>query len=184
MAIVPGSLDETSEFMRKHPEWMWSVDRRRFSRVVGSHWAGGLPRSRHQEICGKPTSFPDRAIPRYWAKWIFFRRYCYRPETLLCEDQRFVAAFIPLPVVLRICPTSLWMCEEHFICERFLSLATPTAKFSFDAFSQRDASIGHPRVGQRAAKMLLDWVAVSTGLNYRLLRHRAQPITAEERGVA
>jgi glycosyltransferase involved in cell wall biosynthesis len=178
----PDRLMKQVEFMGKHPE----VD------VVGGQMlifkGSGEPIGRrhapiqHQEICRMPTDQFQMAHPTFFGRWVFFKRHRYRPVARLCEDQDLLlrsyrdGCFANLPYLV-------YGYREERIDLRKIAIARRAyGKILFDAFSQqRRVDLALRGVTVQAAKMLLDWVAVTSGLNYRLLRHRALPLAASER---
>ena len=178
----PERLTKQVEFMGKHPE----VD------VLGGQMlifkGSGIPIGRrhapmrHHEICRKPTDGFPMSHPTFLGKAAFLRQYRYRLVALLCEDQDLLLrsyrdnCFANLPEIL--CGYR----EERIDLKKIATARCAYSRILFHTFAQqRRIDLAMRAVTMQAAKMLLDVAAVSTGLNYRLLRHRASPITAQER---
>ena len=178
----PDRLIQQVEYMVEHP----AVD------VLGGQMlvfkGSGIPLGRrfaplrHPEICRKPTDGFPMSHPSFLGKAAFFRHYRYRPAALLCEDQDLLlrsyrdSCFANLPDIV------YGYREEHIDLGKIAITRRTYSQILFHAFVQQGRlDLALRAVTLQATKMLLDVVAVRTGLNYHLLRHRAAPITAQER---
>lgn len=178
----PDRLMRQVEFMEKHPD----VDLVGGQLLVFSSHGRPLGRRyyplQHEEICRNPARGFPFAHATLLGKLEFFKRYRYRPVALLCEDQDLLlrayshSRFANLGEIVYGYYTDRVDLKKAWVARRALS------QILWRTFLEKGQINWAVRaVTMQAAGMLLDWMAVSTGLNYRLLRHRAAAITAQER---
>jgi glycosyltransferase involved in cell wall biosynthesis len=137
---------------------------------------------RHSVICAKPFSGFPIAHPTYVGRIEWFRKYGYRQGALRCEDQDLLlrsyrsSRFANIPEIL------LGYREDKVQLKKILKGRWYFGKtVANEYFRRRQLGIGLGAVLEQILKGMVDCIAVTSGLNYRLLRHRAQPITDEER---
>lgn len=135
----------------------------------------------HHEICAKPLSGFPMMHPTYMGRTEWFRRYGYRQEATRCEDQDMLfrsyrySTFADLPEIL------LGYREERIDAQKILLGRRYFAQALFTELRRQDRlDLAMRVVIEQALKGMVDGLAVLTGLDYKLLRHRAQPFTAEE----
>ena len=161
----------------------------------------------HGAITARPTGGFPMAHPTYMGRLGFFQRFRYRAAAIKCEDQDLLLrASAPPPqadmripllkaqdqdLLLRAYKYSkfanvpevlLGYREEVLDLDKILTTRRYYLKSMVFEFQRR----GRPDLAARAAvsqgfKALVDVVAVRSGLGYHLLRHRAQPISLDER---
>jgi glycosyltransferase involved in cell wall biosynthesis len=178
----PERLEKQVQFLIQHPD----VDLVGGGMMVfaseGMPVGKRSPPLRHEQICRKPwTGFP-MAQPTFMGRIGWFRLHKYNASFPLAQDQDLLlrsyrsSRFANLPeIVTGYREDRLsWMrlargrnCLTHGICRQL-------------------GVEGRPRlipeaVLLQAFKSILDGISVLTGLDYRLLRHRARFITGEER---
>ena len=118
--------------------------------------------------------------PTYMGQLEWFRRYCYRKETR-CEDQDLLlrsyrtSQFANMPKIL------LGYREEHITLRKILGRRYFAQVFLAESRRQGRSGLAMRVVAEQALKGMVDSFAVACGLNYRVLRHRAQPITPQEK---
>jgi glycosyltransferase involved in cell wall biosynthesis len=132
----------------------------------------------HDEICAHPqTGFP-MAHPTWMGPIDWFRRNPYRTDAIRMEDKE---------LLFRTHACSKFAClNETLLAYRENSLSASklrVARINFIRVLARNEGkvCSTPAVlcgifGQ-LARAVLDFVAISTGLTYTLLRHRARPIS-------
>lgn len=172
----PERFARQTEFLSVHPD----VDLVGAAMVV---FAGdGEPVGRyevktaHEQICARPWAGFHLPHPTWMGRTAWFRRYLYDSSALKAQDQGLLV--------------------RAYGSSRFAALAEPLLGYRQDAlglgkvlagryhFSR--ALLGHaPRLALRGvagqlAKAAYDTVAISTGLERRLLQHRARPLPANE----
>ena len=176
----PGRLELQLEFLRSHPE----VDLvgggllvfGKGGRVIGRR----IPPESHREICRRPYSGFPMAHPLFFGKASWFQIWRYSPQVRFGCDQDLLlrsyrsSRFANLPDVL------LGYREERVMlrkCYRYrISMCRGlVARPESGSLSRRALGIA-----LHAAKFMADTLAVSTGLRYHLLRHRARPVTGAE----
>jgi glycosyltransferase involved in cell wall biosynthesis len=161
----------------------------------------------HHAITAHPTGGFPMAHPTYLGHLAFFQRFRYRAEAIKCEDQDLLlrASAPPSPagtgisllkaqdqdLLLRAYKYSkfanvpevlLGYREDALNLNKILTTRRYYLKSMVYEFQRR----GRPDMAVRATlsqglKALVDIVAVRSGLEYLLLRHRAQPISLAER---
>jgi glycosyltransferase involved in cell wall biosynthesis len=137
----------------------------------------------HEDICRHPTAGFPMAQPTFLGRTEFFRRFGYQPSKVRSEDQDLLlrayssAHFANVPDIL------LGYNEEQLDLGKFLHGRMHLVRSLIAEFGQRQGRwdlVLSGLLGQ-VAKGSVDIVAVGTGLRYRLLRHRAQPLPDVER---
>jgi glycosyltransferase involved in cell wall biosynthesis len=134
----------------------------------------------HTEICGRPWAGFHLPHPTWMGRIEWFRSHRYDAKAVRAEDQE---------LLLRTYSTSCFSClpeilqgyrEDQLVLRNILR-----GRYSFtiavlrDFFEQKRylTAIGGA-LGQ-CTKALVDVLAISTGLNHRILRHRARPARTE-----
>jgi hypothetical protein len=159
---------------------------------------------RHEEICTRPGAGFPLIHPTYLGRIGFFREFGYCPSAVRCEDQDLLlrsfetrvgnsnkmraqdqdlllrsyrgARFANVPEIL------LGYREDRLDLKKLLA-----SRYYFMGSVRTELlRQGRPFVAARAAaaqvlKATADLVAIGTGLNHKLLRHRARPVTEPER---
>jgi hypothetical protein len=138
----------------------------------------------HDEICRRPWAQFPLGHPTWMGRKEWFRRYLYREDAFRMEDQDLLlrswqtSRFGAVPELL------VGFREESISLRKLL-----TGRLNYCRALLREArTSGIDRylllgVPAHMAKSIIDVVAVGTGLNYRLLRGRARPVTPETSGV-
>ena len=178
----PERLERQLAYLESHPD----VD------LIGAailvFGQGGTPlgkrvvRADHEAICSTPASGFGVAHPTYVGRLEWFRRHWYREQALRCEDQDLLlrtyrcSRFANVPEIL------LGYREETIALGKLLPARRFLARAMFTEFRrQKRLGLALRGVVGQAMRAVLDCLAVGTGLDYGILRHRALPITSEER---
>jgi glycosyltransferase involved in cell wall biosynthesis len=177
----PERLARQVAYLEKHP----SIDLVGAGIVVFGR--GGTPLGKrsgaidHDAICSTPTSGFGLAHPTYLGHLDWFRRHSYREVALRCEDQDLLlrsyqsSRFANLPDLL------LGYREETILLNKLLTARRHFASAMFTEFCrQKRPDLAVWSVFGQAARAFVDWLAVRSGLDYRILRQRARPLTQEE----
>lgn len=158
--------------------------------LVGSHvlvfGLGGCPHGkrnppeRHNEICAKPIAGFPIPHPTYLGKAEWFRGYKYKKEAMRCEDQDLLlrsyrfSRFAIVPEIL------LGYREESIDLRKIIR-----GRYFFSKVIRREFGktpvLATRGFTEQVMKAMVDCFSVGTGLGYRLLRHRARPISESER---
>jgi glycosyltransferase involved in cell wall biosynthesis len=135
----------------------------------------------HEEICAHPQSGFPMAHPTWMGKTVWFRSNPYRTDALRMEDKE---------LLFRTHASSKFAClNETLLAYRESGLSVEkirVARLNFIRVLARNAgkacSIPVALLGifGQIARAALDFTAISTGLNYRLLRHRARPLAPQQ----
>ncbi len=143
---------------------------------------GRLPlRLEHAEICRRPWAGFYLAHPTWMGRTEWFKKHPYRQDALRAEDQDLLlrtyrySHFATLPDIL------LGYRQESVSLPRTLR-----GRYTFGRALFRQMIEGGDwqlirGLIEQPLKGLIDTFAVVTGLNYRLLRHRAMPIDEKAR---
>ncbi len=140
-----------------------------------------MPES-HEEICLRPHAGFPIIHPTYMGRTAWFRRYGYRKDAVQCDDQNMLlrayknSSFANVPEIL------LGYREDSISMAKIIPARRNMARYQYRAL--RDDGRPVRAVGAVAAQLAkgcVDYVATAIGLNYVLLRHRAQPIDADDR---
>jgi glycosyltransferase involved in cell wall biosynthesis len=176
----PSRLERQLAYLDEHPE----VD------VVGSAMVvfGGEGRAigkrlaprEHDQICARPHD----AIPLFHPTWLgrveWFRRWGYAPEAVRCEDWDLLyrahrsSTFANLPEAL------MGYRDELVLRDILVSRAKLAPRAARDLWFRGERLAAAATLSHHAAKGLLDAVAITTGLNHRILPQRAGPMSVAE----
>ena len=135
----------------------------------------------HSDICRRPSSGFYFAHPTWMGRTAWFREHRYRGEAVRCEDQDLLlrtyesSRFAALPDIV------LGYREEELSLKKLLvgrsSFAQSVAR---KAILERNYGIAVVAVVLQILKGFVDFVAISTRLKYRILRHRAMDVGKSE----
>jgi glycosyltransferase involved in cell wall biosynthesis len=201
----PRRLERQVEYLHAHPEvdlvGAWAIIFGTGGKAFGKR-AGA---EHHEAICARPHAGFPLIHPTYLGRIDYFRRHRYRAAAIRCEDQDMLlrsldrrprglshglakcqdqdllirsyhsARFANVPEIL------LGYREEKMDLKKILL----ARYFMVQCFWQELCAQGHRFLAVRAVveqglKALLDVFAVETGLNYRIMQHRARPASSAE----
>jgi len=144
--------------------------------VIGSY----LFRQSHSEICSRPWAGFYLPHPTWMGRLKWFRTNLYRTDMNKSQDEE---------LLLRTYRNSCFACIPNILLGyrvRSLSLTKIlNSRYHFSmalirrAIVDRNLVLGFGVLGQ-VLKALVDIFAITTGLNYRILRHRAIPVEEGE----
>lgn len=178
----PQRLERQVNYLEQHPNvdlvGTWVI-------VFGS---AGIPLGKragpetHTAICAKPIAGFPIAHPTYVGHLDWFRRYGYRNEAIRTQDQDLLlrsyrfSRFANVPEIL------LGYREEQIGLKKILASRRFFSRSLFQEFQRQGRlDLAIRAMTEQGIKAIVDCIAVGTGLKYRILRHRALPITDEER---
>lgn len=145
----------------------------RNGRLLGKHKAP----TTHGSICRRPWRGFRLAHPTWMGKTEWFRQHLYRAQALRCEDQELLlrtheaSRFAAVPEIV------LGYREEELSLGKILSGRRHFAAAVFRrAILRQECLTAFAAVAEQALKGVADSVAIFTGLDYRVLRHRALPV--------
>jgi glycosyltransferase involved in cell wall biosynthesis len=136
----------------------------------------------HEEIVKKPHAGFSLLHPTWLGRLGLFRLYRYDLSCMLCEDQDLLLRSYRYLRFANVCRILYGYREENMTVKgqlrrRFLFLTRALLReFVIEC---RPGTACRAVVGQ-TIKALIDAVAIYSGLNYSLLKHRAQPLSQEE----
>jgi len=136
----------------------------------------------HKQICERPWRGFLLAHPTWMGKTEWFRSHLYHDDVLRGEDQDLLfrshesSRFAALPEII------VGYREGHLSLKNLLRGRTYFVKCVVrDATEKGKYFIAGAAILEQALKGLVDCFAIYTGLNYKILRHRALPIGEEEK---
>ena len=135
----------------------------------------------HEEICAHPwTGFPI-AHPTYMGQMSWFRRFGYH-DVLRAEDQDLLlrsyqnSRFAKLPEIL------LGYREGDLNLKKILTARKHFGGTAFKNFrEQKNLPLAIRAIIEQILKSIADIFATTSGYQYKILSHRAAPITMEDR---
>lgn len=137
---------------------------------------------RHEDICRSPWSGIHMAQPAFLGRTAWFRKHRYDESMLKAQDQDLLlrsyrsSTFANVPEIL------LGYREERIDLRKILISRKHMSRSLYREFArQGKQGLAMRAVVEQLLKGLVDCTAATTGLGYRILRHRAHPITAHER---
>jgi glycosyltransferase involved in cell wall biosynthesis len=178
----PQRLEQQVQYLEQHPR----VD------LVGAEvivfGQGGVPLGKHAApeshsiICAKPFAGFPMAHPTYIGKLEWFRQYLYRDDAIKCEDQDLLVRSYRSSQFANVTKILLGYREEKINLKKILVTRRFLARRLLCEFrQQRRPGLALRAFAEQVLKGAVDFAAISTGLNYRLLRHRARPISQTDR---
>ncbi len=130
----------------------------------------------HEQICRRPWAGFYIAHPTWLGRMEWFRKYLYRSEADPAQDHDILlrsyenSRFAALPEIV------LGYREEELSLGKILRLRRSVVRSAVrEAFSKQNYLIGVDAVVEHTLKGLTECVAIGTGLDYSVLRHRAVP---------
>jgi glycosyltransferase involved in cell wall biosynthesis len=202
----PERLQRQLDYLRTHP----TVDLVGAGAIVFDDTGFALGKrycpETHEAICARPSAGFPLVHPAFFGRIEYFRQHRYRAGAIRCEDQDLLLRSYhePRPPLAG----AMLKSQDQDLLVRSFKSATfanvPEILMGYrearldwrkNLHSRRYVAISffenHWRDGQhllavralvgQAVKSLVDLIAISTGFNYRVLRHRARPISALER---
>lgn len=135
----------------------------------------------HAEICARPYSGFHLAHPTWVGRVDWFRRWPYDPACAKAQDQDLLlrayrkSRFAALPQLLMGYRQERVSLQKSFVGRRTFARAVWR-----DARAERQLAAGAIAVAAQAGKLAYDALALASGLDRVLLRHRASPLPREE----
>lgn len=130
----------------------------------------------------RPWTGLPMAQPTFMGKTEWFRKHWYNERAVRVEDQDLLlrayltSQFANLPDLL-VGYRTVRLQISKIVAGRYALCRSLSRQF----YRQRRADLIVRALAGQGLKAVVDVLAISTGLNYRILRHRARPITQEER---
>lgn len=136
-------------------------------------------RHSHEEICLRPWAGFYLPHPSWMGRSGWFRQYLYRPEATRMEDQDLLlrsyrtSRFASLPEIL------MGYREESFSLRKALRTRFHFVKLFGESLFRKNVhrSFALRGMAEHTMKAMAEMVAVASGQVYRVLRHRALPLS-------
>lgn len=177
----PERLRLQRDFLESHPEVDLLGSGMLVFRDDGSG-VGRFPvRCRHDDICARPYAGFRLAHPTWMGRIEWFRRWRYDPRCLKAQDQDLLlrsyrdSVFAALPE-----PLLGYRQDRPSIHKSFQGRLTFARSVWRQAGLHGERAVGMLAVGEQLAKFAYDAIAIGTGANRSLLRHRALPLSEAE----
>ena len=148
--------------------------------VAGSVIGSYIFRETHEEICRRPWTSFYLPHPTWMGRIEWFRAHRYRENMDKAQDEE---------LLLRTYKNSRFACIPEILLgyrKDSLSLnAILHSRYCFSMALLKKAYLDkHPRMAvgvlEQVLKAMIEVFSVTTGLNYRILRHRALPVAQRE----
>lgn len=173
----PERLEIQIQFLRQHPE----VDLLGGGILVFGEDGRALGTRKslltHEEICRRPWAGFYLAHPTWLGRSAWFRQHCYRTDALRCEDQDLLlrtyesSRFAALPEIV------LGYGEKELSLKKiFDGRRSYLRSVIRESLRRRNYGIAAIATAEHSLKALAEGFAITTRLNYRVLRHRALPV--------
>lgn len=144
----------------------------------GEVLGGRESRTTHEQICRRPWAGFYLAHPTWMGRMKWFRKYRYRPEAVRCEDQDLLLRSYENSRFAALSDIVVGYREEELSLEKILLGRRSYVRSAIrEALHRRKYLMGVGAVVEHTVKMLTECVAIGTGLDYRILRHRALPVS-------
>jgi glycosyltransferase involved in cell wall biosynthesis len=176
----PKRLEWQLDYLRSHPK----VDLVGGGLLVfgnrGKILGKRIPPETHGEICRKPYAGFPMAHPTYFGRTEWFQRFGYAESILLSQDQDLL-----LRAFRRSCYANLPVIVLGYYEQLNLRKILRSRRFLARIIWTEYLRMGQPIVGcwgvsGQYFKAGADIIAMLTGLQYRLLRHRAKRVTSKD----
>jgi glycosyltransferase involved in cell wall biosynthesis len=177
----PERLEHQVEFLERHPEvHLLGCGMLVFRDNGAAQGCRVSPRS-HEELCREPTDGFAIGHPTWMGRTRWFEAHPYDSAAVLSEDQ---------VLLLRAFENSQFACLPEILCgyrenrlvlRKILIGRCGFAKAAIRKLvGRREYFTAAGTVLKQFAKAIVDVIAVSTGLDYRVLAHRARPLRADD----
>lgn len=178
----PDRLERQVSYLEQHPDvdlvgaWVLVFN------VAGTPLGKRAGPETHAAICAKPFAGFPVVHPTYMGRLEWFRRYRYNEMVTKSQDQDLLLRSYRFSKFGNVPEILLGYREEKIDLKKVLTSRWFFAQALAREFRRQQQPVFAVRAFlEQALKALLDCTAVGSGLKYRLLRHRAQPITEAER---
>jgi len=173
----PDRLRLQVRYLQAHPE----VDLLGGGVVVfrgeGEAYGKRSPRTTHESICARPWASIGMVHPTWMGKIEWFRSNRYRPDALRMEDADLLFRTHPLSRFANLPDILLGFREDTVSLRKILPARINISKMLLDYASTGGSyTLAARGLWGQALRTVADVVAIGTGLNHRILRHRARPL--------
>jgi glycosyltransferase involved in cell wall biosynthesis len=178
----PDRLKRQVEFLQKHPE----VDlvAGAVSVIDGDGEAIGVRRGplEHERICARPLSRFPMAHATWLGRGDSFRRHPYRENAVRIEDWDLLFRTYSQNTFANVQEIVLGVSEASLSLRKLAAARWYHSRLVIEYAQTGGATVSAlGEAGMQTAKLMLDAFALGTGLNHRVLRHRAPPASRAEK---
>jgi glycosyltransferase involved in cell wall biosynthesis len=133
-------------------------------------------RTTHEQICRRSWAGFYLAHPTWMGRMEWFRRYRYRAEAVRCEDQDLLLRTYENSRFAALTEIVLGYREEELSLKKILRGRRSYVRSAFrEGFLKRKYWMGVSALVEHTLRGLAECLAIGAGLDYRILRHRAEP---------
>jgi hypothetical protein len=168
----PERFSRQLELLQAHPE----IDLVATAAVV---FAGdGVPvglfpvHTTHEDICARPWAGFYLPHPTWMGRAAWFRAHSYDPESIKAQDQALLLHAYRSSRFAAIAEPLLGYRQDSIDLRKVL-----TSRYYFSRALVRTRRHALRGLLGQAAKAMFDAIAITTGLERKLLRHRARPLS-------
>ena len=170
----PERLERQVGYLARHPE----VDLLGCGMIVfksDGHMIGVRPVPvSHEEVCRRPLSGFRLWHPTWMGRTVWFRSHPYCSNAIRAEDQELLLRSFQTSRFANLRMTLLGYREDSLALNKILASRRSYARAALQHGLSQGSYFRAPiAVFEQLAKGVVDVVAVGTGLEYRLVRHRA-----------
>jgi glycosyltransferase involved in cell wall biosynthesis len=139
-------------------------------------------RESHDEICSRPWAGFYLPHPSWMGRSGWFRQHLYRPEATRMEDQDLLLRSYRTSRFASLSEILMGYREDSFSLQKALRARFHFVKLFGHSFFQKKAhrSFALRGIAEHTMKAMAEVFAVATGQVYRVLRHRALPVSPRE----
>ncbi len=179
----PDRIKQQVEFLEHHPDvYLLGTDLMVFDNAGRPIGRRRFPVD-HEAICARPWAGFPMAQPTFMGRTEWFRKYGYDPGTSGgVEDQDLLlrsyqaSRFANMPCIL-MGYREPFLSLKKIVGRRYCYFKSVIRCFEHHKGRHMIAAA----LLEQAGKSMVDCAAILSHLNYRILRHRARPIAAQER---
>lgn len=137
----------------------------------------------HNQVCERPHAGFPMAHPTYLGYLEWFKKYYYNARLKKAQDQDLLLRSYRYSRFANVPEIQLGYREERLNLKKILLSRWYFSRALVKEFFGQQHSVSRTiqAVAGQAAKGCVDTIAVFTRLHYHLLRHRARPLSAEEK---
>lgn len=177
----PARLERQVNYLETHPEvdlagtWVIVFD------PIGTPLGKRAGPEAHGDICAKPFAGFPIAHPTYVGRLEWFQRYRFNEKLPRSQDQDLLLRSYRLSQFGNVPEILLGYREERIYLRKLFTWRWYFVQAAIREFNQQGrADMAFRAVFGQVLKAIIDSLAVGSGLNYRVLQHRAQAMTSVE----
>lgn len=136
--------------------------------------------TKHLEICAQPFSGIRISHPTFFGRLAWFQHWKYNPTAQSVCDQDLLLRAYASSTLANVAEILQGYRESRILLRKTLGYRVLFSRAIISRFGKDRLDYVFRGLAGQFLKGAVDAFAVDSGLNYRLLRHRAQPVTDDE----